>query len=126
MDAGSLAELGGLRVGDQLMAVDGQNVELATSETAAALVKYAPVVIGSYSVVDSFYNINKYLQCFCAVGWAAGRGHLAWLPVRGELQVLLHMAQLMPLPLSISCCNKSRLVPAHPGSPGQRVSRYQR
>jgi len=40
----------------------------------------------------------------------------------------LHMAQLMPLPLTISCCNKSRLVlpswfiflvPAYTGSPGQ-------
>jgi len=34
------------------------------------------------------------------------------------------MAQLIPLPLTISCSSKSRmvftfLVPAHPGSPGQ-------
>ena len=40
VDAGSLAELGGLRVSDELVAVDGQNVEHAASETAAALVKY--------------------------------------------------------------------------------------
>ena len=37
----------------------------------------------------------------------------------------LHMAQLMPLPLTFSCCNKIQigftfLVPAHLGSPGQR------
>jgi len=40
----------------------------------------------------------------------------------------LHMAQLMPLPLTISCSSKSRLVffpgstflvPAYPGSPRQ-------
>jgi len=40
----------------------------------------------------------------------------------------LHMAQLMPLPLAISCSSKSRLVylpgftflvPAHPSNPGQ-------
>jgi len=36
----------------------------------------------------------------------------------------LHMAQLMPLPLSVSCFSKIQigftfLVPAHPGSPGQ-------
>jgi len=41
----------------------------------------------------------------------------------------LHIAQLMPLPLTISCSSKSRLalslpgftflVPAHPGSPRQ-------
>ena len=37
----------------------------------------------------------------------------------------LHMAQLMPLPLIVSCFSKIQigvtfLVPAHPGSPGQR------
>jgi len=38
----------------------------------------------------------------------------------------LHMAQLMPLPLTVSCFNKIQigftfLVPAHPGSPGKRA-----
>ena len=38
----------------------------------------------------------------------------------------LHMAQLMPLPLTVFCFSKIQigftfLVPAHPGSPGQRV-----
>ena len=38
----------------------------------------------------------------------------------------LHMAQLMPLPLIVSCFSKIQigftiLVPAHPGSPGKRV-----
>ena len=38
----------------------------------------------------------------------------------------LHMAQLMPLPLAVSCFSKTQigftfLVPAHPGSPGQRA-----
>ena len=38
----------------------------------------------------------------------------------------LHMAQLMPLPLTVSCFHKFKigftfLVPAHLGSPGQRV-----
>jgi len=42
------------------------------------------------------------LQCFDAVGWAAGRASglsgevLAWLSVWSEVQ--LHMVQLMPLP----------------------------
>jgi len=36
----------------------------------------------------------------------------------------LHMAQLMPLPLTVSCFSKIQtgfafVVPAHPGSPGQ-------
>ena len=38
----------------------------------------------------------------------------------------LHMAQLMPLPLAVSCFSKIQigftfLVTAHPGSPGQRA-----
>ena len=38
----------------------------------------------------------------------------------------LHMAQLMPLPLTVSCFSKIQigftvLVPARPGSPGQRA-----
>jgi len=38
----------------------------------------------------------------------------------------LHVAQMMPLPLTVSCSSKIQigftfLVPAHPGSPGQRA-----
>jgi len=38
----------------------------------------------------------------------------------------LHMAQLMPLPLTVSCFSKIQigftfLVPAHPGSPEQKA-----
>ena len=38
----------------------------------------------------------------------------------------LHMAQLMPLPLTVSCFSKILigfifLVPSHPGSPGKRA-----
>ena len=38
----------------------------------------------------------------------------------------MHMAQLLPLPLTVSCSSKIQigftfLVPAHPGSPGQRA-----
>ena len=38
----------------------------------------------------------------------------------------LHMAQLMPLPLIVSCFSKIQigftfLIPAYPGSPGQRA-----
>ena len=43
-----------------------------------------------------------------------------------ELGADLHMAQLMPLPLIVSCFSKIQigftfLVPAHLGSPGQRA-----
>ena len=43
-----------------------------------------------------------------------------------ELGADLHMAQLMPLPLTVSCFSKIQivfvfLVPADPGSPGKRA-----
>ena len=43
-----------------------------------------------------------------------------------ELGADLHLAQLMPLPLTVSCFSKIQigfafLVPAHPGSPGKRA-----
>ena len=43
-----------------------------------------------------------------------------------ELGADLHMAQLMPLPLTVSCFSKIQigfafLVPAYPGSPGKRA-----
>jgi len=52
--------------------------------------------------------------------WAAG------MVICLERRAGLHMAQLMPLPLIVSCFSKIQigftfLVPAHPGSPGQRA-----
>ena len=49
-------------------------------------------------------------------------GVLVWLSVWSEVQ--LHMAQLMPLPLTVSCFSKIQtgftfLVQAHLGSPGK-------
>jgi len=43
----------------------------------------------------------------------------------------LHMSQLMPLPLTVSCFSKIRigftfLVPSYPGSPGQRAVKWVR
>jgi len=51
-----------------------------------------------------------------------GAGMVMWL----EPCAYLHVAQLMPLPLTVSCFIKIQigftfLVPAHPGSPGQRA-----
>jgi len=51
-------------------------------------------------------------------------GVLAWVSAWSEVQT--HMAQLMPLPLTVSCFRKIQigftfLAPAHPGSPGQRA-----
>ena len=51
---------------------------------------------------------------------------LAWLSVWSKVHADLHMVQLMPLPLTVSCFSKVQIgftfvVPAHPGSPGQRA-----
>ena len=74
------------------------------------------------------------LQCFDAVGWAAGRASGLWktewwgadVVICPERGADLHLAHLMPLPLTVSCFSKIQigftfLVPAHPGSPGQRA-----
>ena len=74
------------------------------------------------------------LQCFDAVGWAAGKAlglqKTEWwgagVVICLERGADLHIAQLMPLPLTVSCFNKIQidftyLVPAHPGSLGQRA-----
>jgi len=74
------------------------------------------------------------LQCFDAVGWAAGRASglykTEWwgasVVICLERGADLHMAQLMPLPLTVSCFSKIQigvtfLVPAYPGSSGQRA-----
>jgi len=50
-------------------------------------------------------------------------GVLAWLSVWSEMQAY-NMAQLMPLPLTVSCFSKIQigftfLVPSHPGGPGK-------
>ena len=61
------------------------------------------------------------------VGWQEGHPAckklssrvLAWLSVIGR-GAHLHVAQLMPLPITVSCSRKSTLlVVAYPGSPGQ-------
>jgi len=62
------------------------------------------------------------------VGWQ--EGHLACKKLSGEMPVGwcadLHMAQMMPLPFTVSCFSKIQngftfLAPAHPGSPKQRA-----
>ena len=74
------------------------------------------------------------LQCFDAVGWAAGRASglqkTKWwgagMVICLERGTDLHVAQLMPLPLTVSCFSKIQigftfLVLAHLGSPGKRA-----
>ena len=64
-------------------------------------------------------------QCYDAVGWAAGRASGQWwgaaVVICLERGADLHMFQLMPLPLTVSCFSKIQigftfLVPAHLGT----------
>jgi len=83
------------------------------------------------------HPFNGPLSAFSAlmllVGWQEGHpackklsgGVLAWLSVCSDVQTCI-WAQLMPLPLTVSCFSKIQtgftfLVPAHPGSTGQRA-----
>ena len=68
------------------------------------------------------------LQCFDAVSWTAGMAKTKWwgagMVICLERGADMHMAQLMPLPLTVSCFSKIHisftfLVPAHLGGPGQ-------
>ena len=96
------------------------------------VIEYGLPFLFLYLLID----ING-LQCFDAVGWAAGRASglykTEWwgagVVVCLEQGADLHMAQLMPLPLTVSCFSKiqigfSFLVPAHPGSPGKRAAKW--
>ena len=79
-----------------------------------------------------FRTFQVWVQCFDTVSWAAGRASKWW--GAGEVICLerradMHMARLIPLPHTVSCCSKIRigftfLVPAHPGSPGQRAVKW--
>ena len=79
-------------------------------------------------------QLTGLLQCFDAVGWWQ-EGHPACKKTEwwgaGTVICLeqgadLHTAQMMPLPLIVSCFSKIQtgltfLVPAHLGSPGKRA-----
>ena len=96
-----------------------------------------PCTTNDLQRVSSFTSAH-YRQAFCAltllVGWQEGATGLlkklsgevlAWLSVWSD-GADVHMAQLMPLPLTVSCFSKIQirftfLVPAYPGSPGKRA-----
>ena len=97
------------------------------SVTNGLFLHYPPI----YHSLKTHY-IPPVISCCCLGGrkgirpvkiWVVGcwRGYLSGLRC-----TLLHMAQLMPLQLSVSCFSKIHIgftfvVPAHLGSPGQRA-----
>ena len=94
------------------------------------------IFVQNYSLGLELCGINIVCHAFGALTLLVGRqeGHPAckkqcWgagVVICLERCADLHMAQLMPLPLTVSCFSKIQigftfLVPAHPGSPGQRA-----
>ena len=85
------------------------------------------------SFLQAGYSSYHPTKCFDAVGWAAGRASGPKTEWWGSGMVIclergadLHVAQLMPLPLTISCFSKIQIgftlmVLAHPCCPGQRA-----
>jgi len=70
---------------------------------------------------DSVIKISTYVIIILIHEWWG-----AGMAICMGCSVDLHMAQLMPLPLTVSCFSKIQigftfLVPADPGSPGQRA-----
>jgi len=103
-----------------------------------ALVLYTTVVILELLLTYFIFSfLLTYLSAFSALTLLVGRqeGHPAYKKTEWwgagvviclERDADLHVAQLMPLPLTVSCFSKIQigftfLVPAHPGSPGKRA-----
>jgi len=75
-------------------------------------------------------NISNYAFSALTLSFGRQEGHSACKKLSAGVVICLqrgadlHMAQLMPLPLTVSCFSKIQfgftfLVPAHSGSPGQ-------
>ena len=78
------------------------------------------IYIGLHTLSGIFFRQEGHPACKKTEWWGAG------MVICLEPGADLHMAQLMPLPLTVSCSSKNQigftcLVPAQPGSPGQRA-----
>ena len=102
---------------------------VGTDSVLASFLLNISVVVFSFIISFVFW-----LHAFSALTLLVGRqeGHPAcknWgagMVICLERGADLHMAQLMPLPLTVSCFSEIQigfffLLPAHPGSPGQRA-----
>jgi len=74
----------------------------------------------------AYYRYYPFGALTLLVGWQEGRPACKKLSGGVQRGADLHTAQLMPLPLTVACFSKIQigfafLVPAHPGSPGQRA-----
>ena len=91
------------------------------------------ISITTTSYCSTILNISTFSALTLLVGRQEGHPACKKTELWGAGMVIcleqgadLHTAQLMPVPLTVSCFSKiqigfSFLVPAHPGSPGQRA-----
>ena len=117
--------------------------------------QFCSAFIFSYCLRHRHYNCASFKTAFCGTDeyfhlcrarmpsvlwrcWLGGRKGIrpvktewwgAGMVICLEQFADLHMAQLMPLPLTVSCFSKIQigftfLVPAYPGSPGQRAVKW--
>jgi len=105
---------------------------LITTAVAAAFLTFQPVRV-YLSHTWLYVSVHALMLL---VGWQEGHPACkktdwwgAGVVVCSERGADLHMAHLMPLPLTVSCFSKIQtgftfLVPAHPGSPGQRAIKW--
>ena len=85
----------------------------STSPPAEAFISHELETLFCVKINNNLININ-------AQWWGSG------MVISLERGADLHKAQLMPLPLTVSCFSKIQivficLVPAHPGSPGKKA-----
>ena len=93
----------------------------------------AAVVAVRYKLASVYLLTTAITALMLLVGWQEGHPvckKTEWwgadVVVCLERDAELHAAQLMPMPLTVSCFRKiqigfTSLVPAHPGSPGQKA-----
>ena len=97
------------------------HVSLTLPDVAVTLCDYINVCTAAFSALMLLVGRQEgHPACKKTEWWGAG------VFICLEQGADLHMAQLMPLPLTLSCFSKIQidftfLVPAHPGSPGQRA-----
>jgi len=82
-----------------------------------------PVIAFAFSALTLFVGRQEGHPAYKTEWWGAG------VVISLERGADLHMAQLMPLPLTVSCFTKIQidftfLVSAHLGSPGQRAIKW--
>ena len=109
-----------------------ENWQLLSTSTIAIVIITLPVGWYSFYSPMDHGRLLPWVHWRCWLGgrkgiqpvknWVSGTGMAICLKRSADM----HMAQLMPLLLTVSCFSKIQigftiLVPAHPGSPGQRA-----